>query len=183
MMNPHPPPSSSPPNRHPHSNFEFNPNPPHLHAGSLPHQRGRSEIEARRIRRAKIEETLTIAVSSLRQAMWVVLKVPHGRRDIVVHTVRVDHALAMRELCMSRLPGESGGRGTRTGSGSSPSPTGSSPSWGVPCSSFRSIGPPTGPSSRCSAVAPTALRGAPARWWDLPAARGASLRRHPPSRQ
>jgi len=98
MMNPHPPPSSSPPNRHPHSNFGFNSNPPQHHAGTSPHQRGRSVIEARRIRRVEMADIQTIAVSSLQQAMRAVLEVAHGRHDIVINTVRVDHASAMREL-------------------------------------------------------------------------------------
>ena len=43
-------------------------------------------------------EIQTIAVSSLQQAMRAVLEVAHILRDIVVDTVRVDHASAMREL-------------------------------------------------------------------------------------
>ena len=55
-------------------------------------------IEARRIRRVEMADIQTIAVSSLQQAMRAVLEVAHGRRDIVINTVRVDHASAMREL-------------------------------------------------------------------------------------
>ena len=39
-----------------------------------------------------------IAVSTLRQAMRAVLEVAHILRDIIVDTVRMDHASAMQEL-------------------------------------------------------------------------------------
>ena len=89
------------------------------------------------------------------------LEVPHVRRDIAVDTVCVDHASAMRELLRVQTIGRGWGLTNTHRLRELSIADGLLAIMGGAMLSVL-IDSPT--SSCCSAVTPTALRGAPARW-------------------